>query len=72
MAKELVINYQNDKKFDRDINEVAEAWDYASAVVVEPSLTKEKFIQRKIKEQLQFISKQSRTTKAIQQVTVED
>ena len=72
MAKELTINYANDEKFQRDINEVAEAWNYEGALIDNPSLTKKNFIERTIKDQLQLISKQSRIQKAFLALVVED
>lgn len=71
MAK-LTINFSNEEKFIRDLDEVAEVWDYSAALLVDPLLTKENFVEKKIKEQLRFISKQSRTQKAVSQLVIEE
>lgn len=72
MAKDLVITYQNDNKFDRDIELIADAWGYADAFLIDANLTKQKFIEKKIKEDLQKISKDLRLQAAQAAVTVED
>lgn len=71
MASKLTINFANDIKFARDLDEVAEAWNYSAALLLEPTLTKQEFVEKKIKENFQAISKQSRTQKAIQQIVIE-
>lgn len=72
MAKELTINYSNDSKFDRDVDLIADAWGYADAFLIDGNLTKQKFIERKIKDDLQKISKDLRLQAAQSAVTVED
>ncbi len=72
MAKQLTINFVNDQNFDRDINVIADAWGYTAELLTNPNITKQNFVEKKIKENLKFISKQLRTEIARQSVTVED
>jgi len=72
MAKELTINYSNDNKFDRDVELIADAWGYADAFLIDGNLTKQKFIERKIKDDLQKISKDLRLQRAKDLIEVED
>jgi hypothetical protein len=68
----LTINFADDIKFARDLNEVAKAWGFEDAFAIDPTLTKQDFVENKIKENFKYISKQSRTQKAVQQITVDD
>ena len=54
------------------LNEVADVWNYASAVLLNPDLTKKDFVENKIKEDFQAISRQSRTQKAVSQLVIEE
>jgi hypothetical protein len=72
MAKELNITFQNDQKFDRDIELIADAWGYADAFLINSNLTKQKFIEKKIKDDLQTLSKSLRLQQAKDLVTVDD
>jgi hypothetical protein len=72
MAKELNITFQNDQKFDRDIELIADAWGYADAFLINSNLTKQKFIEKKIKDDLQTLSKSLRLQQAKDLITVED
>lgn len=72
MASDFTINYSNDDKFNRDVDAISEAWNFEGALLLDPTLTKKKFIEKRLKEQLQQISKQSRLAKAQAAVSVED
>lgn len=72
MAGTLTINWANDTKYARDIDAVAQAWGYDSELVLDPSLTKKNFIEKRIKDQIANASKQARHQIAVNEIVVDE
>ena len=69
---EITFKYNNQNKFDRDIEIVSDAWGYADAFLLDGDLTRVKFIERKLERDFKQIAKDLRLQAARDAVTVDE
>lgn len=68
----LIINWASLAKFTRDVDAAATAWGYEMELAQNPALTKENFLEAKIKEQIKNISRQARFRIEMDKITIDD
>lgn len=69
---EIKFTYNNENKFNRDVEIVSEAWGYAEAFLLNGNLTRVKFIQKKLEDEFKKIAKDLRLQAARNAVSVEE
>jgi hypothetical protein len=70
-STKLVINWADSIKFARDIDAACTAWGYEMELAQNPALTKENFLEGKIKEQIKNISRQARFQAEINKIVID-